>query len=88
MKKSVYFKKSDPSTAIQRSIVDTMRVLRMISIEKADPPDFLLWAKNVFFRYPWPSRRQLIHIVFDNCSLPEDPTKVLSMRRVDRGYEM
>ena len=32
---------SDPSTAIQRSIVDAMRVVRMISIEKADPPVFL-----------------------------------------------
>ena len=39
---------SDPSTAIQRSIVDAMRVVRMISIEKADPPVFLLWTKNVF----------------------------------------
>ena len=25
--------------------------------------------------------------IFDNYSLPEDPTKVLSKRRVDTGYE-
>ena len=28
-----------------------------------------------------------LHIAFDNYSLPEDPTKVSSKERVDRGYE-
>ena len=32
---------SDPSTAIQTSIVDAMRVARMISIKNANPPIFL-----------------------------------------------
>ena len=39
---------SDPSTAIQTSIADAMRVVRMISIKNADPSIFLLWTKNVF----------------------------------------
>ena len=31
--------------------------------------------------------RDNLHIVFDNYSLPEDPTKVLSKERVDSGYK-
>ena len=36
-----------PPTAIQTSIVDVMRVVRMISIKNANPPIFLSWEKNV-----------------------------------------
>ena len=77
---------SDPSTSIQTSIVDAMQVVGMISIKNANPPIFLLWAKNVssyIHGLPWDNS----HIVFDNYSHPEDPTKVLSKGRVDRGYE-
>ena len=42
------FMSSDPSTEIQTSIVDAMRVVRMISVKNANPPIFLSWAKNVF----------------------------------------
>ena len=77
---------NDPSTAIQTSIVDAMRVGRMISIKNANPPIFLSWAKNVFsYIHGLPGDN--LHIVFDNYSHPEDPTKVLSKGRVDRGYE-
>ena len=43
-------------------------------------------GKKCFFIYLWPSLRQL-NIIFDNYSHPEDPPKVLSKGRVDRGYE-
>ena len=63
-----------------------MRVVRMISIKNSDPPIFLLWAKNVFsYIHGLPGDN--LHIVFDNYSLPEDPTKNLSKERVDKGYE-
>ena len=76
----------DPSTAIQMSIADAMRVVRMISVKNADPTIFLSWPKNVFsYIHSLPGDN--LHIVFDNYSLPEDPTKVSSRRRVDRGYE-
>ena len=39
---------SDLSTAIQTSIVDAMRVVRIISIKNANPPIFLSWPKIVF----------------------------------------
>ena len=39
---------SDPSTAFQTSIVDAMRVVRMISIKNTNPTIFLSWAKNIF----------------------------------------
>ena len=68
---------SDPSTASQTSIVDAMRVFRMISIKNASPPNFLSWAKNVF-SYIHGLPRDNLHIAFGNYSLPEDPTKVLS----------
>ena len=58
----------------------------MISIKNANPPIFLSWAKNVF-SYINGLPRDNLHIVFDNYGLPEDPTKVLSKGRVDRGYE-
>ena len=65
---------SDPSAAIQMSIVDAMRVVRMISMKNANPPIFLSWAKNVFsYIHGLPGEN--LHIVFDNYSLPEDPTK-------------
>ena len=77
---------SDPSAAIQMSTVDAMRVVRMISIKNTNPPIFLSWAKNVFsYIHGLPGEN--LHIVFDNYSLPEDPTKVLSKGRVDRGFE-
>ena len=77
---------SDPSTAIQTSIVDAMRVARMISIKNANPPIFLSWAKNVFsYIHDLPGDN--LHIVFDNYSHPEDPTKVLSKGRFGRGYK-
>ena len=58
----------------------------MISIKNSDPPIFLLWAKNVFsYIHGLPGDN--LHIVFDNYSLPEDPTKNLSKERVDKGYE-
>ena len=75
---------SDPSTAVQMSIADAMRVVRMISIKNANPPIFLSWAKNVFsYIHGLPGGN--LHIVFDDYSLPQDPTKVLSKGRVDRG---
>ena len=65
---------SDPSTAIQTSIVDATRVVRMISIKNASPPIFLLCAKNVFsYIHGLPGDN--LHFVFDNYSLPEDPIK-------------
>ena len=77
---------SDPSTAIQTSIVDVMRVVRMISIKNTNPPIFLSRAKNVFsYIHGLPGDN--LNIAFDNYSLHEDPTKVLSKGRVDRGYE-
>ena len=77
---------SDPSTAIPTSIVDAMRVVRMISIKNVSPPIFLSWAKNAFsYIHGLPGDN--LHFVFDNYSLPEDPIKVLSKGRPDRGYE-
>ena len=77
---------SDPSTAIQTSIVNAMRVVRIISIKNANPPIFLSWVKNVFsYIHGLPGDN--LHIVFDNYSHPEDPTKILSKGRVDRRYE-
>ena len=63
-----------------------MRVVRMISIKNVNPPIFLSWAKK-FFSYIHGLPGHNLHSVFDNYSLPEDPTKVLSKERVDRGYE-
>ena len=77
---------SDPSTAVPTSIVDAMRVVRMISIKNVSPPIFLLWTKNVFsyiHGLPWDN----LHFVFDNYSPPEDPIKVLSKENSDRGYK-
>ena len=80
------FMSSDPSTEIQTSIVDAMRIVRMISIKNANPSIFLSWAKNVFsYIHGLPGDN--LHIGFDNYSLPEDPTKVLSKGRDDRGQE-
>ena len=77
---------SDPSIAIQTSIVDAMRAVRMISIKNVNTPIFLLWAKNVFsYINGFPGDN--LHFAFDNYSLPEDLIKVLSKGRVDRGYE-
>ena len=76
---------SDPSTAIQTFIVDAMRVVRMISIKSAEPQIILLRAKDVFsYIHGLPGSN--LHFVFDNYSLLEDPIKVLSKGRVDRGY--
>ena len=77
---------SDPSAAIHTSIVDAMKVVRMISIKNANPLIFLSWAKNVFSDIHGLSGENL-HIIFDNYSLPEDPTKVFSKGRVANGYE-
>ena len=75
---------SDPSTAIQTSIVDAMRVVGRISIKNANPPICLLWTKNVFsYIHGLPGDN--VHFVFDNYSLPEDPVEVLSKGRVDKG---
>ena len=47
---------------------------------------FFSWAKNVFSHiHGLPGDK--LHIAFDNYSLSEDPTKVLSKGRVNRGYE-
>ena len=75
---------SDPSTAIQTSIVDAMRVVGRISIKNANPPICLLWTKNVFsYIHGLPGDN--VHFVFDHYSLPEDPVEVLSKGRVDKG---
>ena len=50
------------------------------------PPIFLSWAKNAF-SYIHGLPEDNVHIVFDNYSHPEDPIKVWSKGRVDRGYE-
>ena len=77
---------SDPYTAIQTSIVDAMRVVRIISVKNVNPPIIPSRAKNVF-SYIHVLCRDNLHIVFDNYSFPEVPTKALSKGRVDRGYE-
>ena len=58
----------------------------MISIKNANPLIFLSWAKNVF-SYIHDLSGDNLHIVFDNYSHPRNPTKILSKRRVDGGYE-
>ena len=58
----------------------------MISIKNANPPIFLSWAKNVF-SYIHGLSGDNLHIVF-LYSLPEDPTKVLTKGRVDKGYKI
>ena len=52
---------SDPFAAIHTSIVDAIKVVRMISIKNANPLIFLSWAKNAFFRYPWPFWREFTY---------------------------
>ena len=77
---------SDPYRAIQASIVDAMRVVRIISIKNVNPPINLSRAKNVF-SYIHGFCGDNLYIAFDNYSLPEVPTKVLSKGRVSRGYK-
>ena len=78
---------SDPSKVTKTSIVDVMQIVRMISTKNANPPIFLSLAKNVFsYIYALPGDNS--HVASHNYNLPEDPTKVLSKGRVDRGYEM
>ena len=72
--------------SIRTSVVDAMRVVRMIPIEDVDPPTYLSWAKNVF-SYIHGLPGDVLHIVFDNYSSVDDPTKVILKGRVDRGFE-
>ena len=74
------------SVTIRTSVVDAMRVVRMIPVQDVDPPTFLSWAKNVF-SYIHGLPGDVLHIVFDNYSLIDDSTKVVSKGRVDRGFE-
>ena len=62
---------SGQSTAIQTSIVDAMRVVRMISIKNADPPIFPLWEK-MFFSYIYDLPGDNLHFVFNNFSLYDE----------------
>ena len=55
---------SNPSSAIQTSIVDATRVVRMISIKNVNPPIFLSWAKN-FLSYIHGLPGDNLHIIFD-----------------------
>ena len=71
---------------IRTSVVDAMRVVRMIPVQDVDPPTFLSWAKNVF-SYIHGLPGDVLHIVFDIYSPIHDPTKVISKGRVDRGFE-
>ena len=50
---------------ISVSIVDAMRVVRIIKIDDLKPPTFLTWAKNVF-SYIEGLPGEKAHIVFDN----------------------
>ena len=82
------FTRSDQSNHANRiiQIVPCKTAFRMISIKNINPPIFLSWAKNGC-SYIHGSPRDTLHIVFDNYSLPQDPTKVLSKGKVDRGYK-
>ena len=76
----------DPPAAIQSSVVDAMRVVRLIPITGASSPPFLPWAKRVF-RYLEALPGEILHIVFDDYSPVGDPTKVLSNGRANKGKE-
>ena len=71
---------------INTSIVDMMRVVRMIPISEAKPPTFLEWAKSIG-KYLLGLPGKNLHLVFDNYSPVEDRSKVLSKGRPNDGQE-
>ena len=77
---------SEPAPTIHSSAVDAMRVVRLIPINDANPPTFLTWAKRVF-NYIESLPGQVVHVVFDNYSQVDDPTKILSKGRENKGIE-
>ena len=71
---------------ISVSVVDAMRLVRMIPIKGCEPPTFLTWSKKVFSyieKLPGTS----IHIVFDNYAYYPDTFIPLSKGRKSDGAE-
>ena len=68
------------------SVVDAMRLVRMIPFKGCEPPTFLTWFKKVFSyieKLPGTS----IHIVFDNYAYYPDSFIPLSKGRKSNGTE-
>ena len=76
----------NPSLSIYTCIVDTMKVVRMITIKDLNPPTFDSCAKKVF-SYILSLPGNTAHIVFDNYAPAPDPSKVLSKGRINQGME-
>ena len=77
---------TEPSSDINTSVVDMMRVVRLISISDAKPPTFLEWAKSIG-KYLLSLPGDNLHLVFDNYSPVEDRSKLLSKGRPSDGQE-
>ena len=75
-----------PSLTICSSVVDAMRVVRFIPINDTNPTTFLSWAKKIS-GYIESLPGEVVHIVFDNYSPVDNPSKVLSKGRPNKGIE-
>ena len=68
------------------SVVDTMKLVCMISIKGCEPPTFLTWSKKVF-SYIKKLPDTSIHIVFDNYAYYPDSLIALPKGRKSDGAE-
>ena len=75
---------STPPNDITVSIVDAMRLVRMISIKNMNPPTFLSWAKEIY-SYIETLPGKIVHIVFDNYATSDDSSISFSKGRTDSG---
>lgn len=78
--------REEPPVSTLSSVVDAMRVVRLIPIAGASPPTFMSWAKRIF-GYLEALPGEILHIVFDDYSPIQGPIKVLSKGRVNKGKE-
>ena len=76
----------NPPIDISVSIVDAMRVVRVIPIRDSDPPTFLTWAKKVF-AYVERLPGETVHVVFDNYASDDYTYIPLSKGRVNNSIE-
>ena len=71
---------------VSASVVDAMRVVRIIPIKGTDPPLYSTWAKKLF-AYIENLPGNNIHIVFDNYNCEDDQFIILSKERLESSTE-
>ena len=75
-----------PTKCVSASVVDSMRVVRIIQIKGTDPPFYSTWAKKIFvYIENFPGNN--IHIVFDNYNCEGDQFISLSKERLESSTE-